>query len=121
MIYNIYENIKLMKKIRSKDNINLDEIEKIIIDLNYFNSEIEKDENVAILNLEYLISTKIGIKNIEIITNELCKNEFNFDNKFRSKEELTKFIINLYLEKKWLKIIFYSFLVTDKFISFQRI
>ena len=73
MIYNIYENNKLMKKIRSKDNINLDEIEKIIIDLNYFNSEIEKDENVAKLNLEYLIVTKIGIKHIEIITNELCK------------------------------------------------
>ena len=55
MIYNIYENNKLMKKIRLKEEYSLDEIEKIIIDLNYFNNEIEKDENVAKLNLEYLI------------------------------------------------------------------
>ena len=119
MMYNIYENNKLMKKVRSKNNIKLDEIEKIINDFSNF--EIEKDENVAKMNLEYLISTKIGIEYIEIITNELCKNEFNFDNKFRNKEELAKFIIKIYLEKKWLKIIYYSFLVTDKFISFQRI
>ena len=70
MIYNIYENNKLLKKIRRKSIVSSDEIEKIIIDLNYFNSEIEKDENVAKLNFEYLIDSKIGTKNVKIITNE---------------------------------------------------
>ena len=60
IIYNIYENNKLMKKIRTKEEIvSLDEIEENIFDLNYFNSEIEKDENVAKLNFEYLINRKI--------------------------------------------------------------
>ena len=40
-----------MKKIRTKQIASLDEIEEIIYDLIYFNSEIEKDENVAKLNL----------------------------------------------------------------------
>ena len=117
MIYNIYENNKLMKKIRKKNTvISLDEIEEIIIDSNYFNSEIEKDENVAKLNFEYIIDIKIRIKkkNLEIINNELCKNEFN-TLKFRSKERK-----NLY-RKNIVKINHYSFLVTEKFKSFQRI
>ena len=101
MIYYIYENNKLMKKIRKKDTVvSLDEIEEIIIDLNYFNSEIEKDENVAKLNFEYLIDIEIGIKkkNLEILSNELCKNEFNIL-KFRSKEEIAKFLRKIYIEK----------------------
>ena len=101
MIYNIYENNKLMKKIRTKDIVSLDEIEEIICDLIYFNSEIEKDENIAELNFEYLINRKIGIKkNLGIISNELSKNEFNIDNnKFRNKEEIAKFLRKIYIEK----------------------
>ena len=44
------------------------------------------------MNIEYLINRELGIDNLDIITNELSKNEFDIDIKFKMKEELAKYI-----------------------------
>ena len=72
------------------------------------------------MNIEYLINRELGIDNLDIITNELSKNEFDIDIKFKMKEELAKYIKKIYLEKKWIVISHYSFLVTKNFKSFKK-
>ena len=79
MIDNVYENDGLIKKVRSKENISLNKIENIIDDLSYFKINVEKAENVAKLNFEYLINREFEIENLEMITNDLSKNEFDID------------------------------------------
>ena len=51
IIFNIYENDGLIKKIRSKGNISLDKLTNIINEIIDFNKNVEKDENVAKLNI----------------------------------------------------------------------
>ena len=71
IIYDIYENDGLIKKIRSKENISQELLKIIIDEIFEFNKHIEKDENVLKMNIEYLINRELGIDNLDIITNEL--------------------------------------------------
>ena len=84
---------------RSKENISLDKLKNIINEIVDFNKNVEKDANVAKLNIEYLINREIKIENLEIITKDLGKNDFNIYFKFRSKKELAKYIKKIYIEK----------------------
>ena len=121
IIYDIYESDGLIKKIRSKENISQKLLKIIIDEIFEFNKHIEKDENVVKMNIKYLMNRELGIDNLDIITNELSENEFDIDIKFKMKEELAKYIKKIYLEKKWIVISHYSFLVTKNFKSFQGI
>ena len=120
IIYSVYENDGLIRKIRSKENISRDLLEKIIEEVIEFNGYVEKDENIAKLNIEYILNRDLEIENLEIL-NDIGKNEYDVDIKFRSKEELAKYIRKIYLEKKWLKTSYYRFLITRNFKSFQKI
>ena len=97
IIFSVYENDGLIKKIRSKENISLNKLEEIINEMIEFNEYVEKDENIAKLNIEDILNRDLEIENLEIL-NDLGKNEFDIDFKFRSKEELAKYIRKLYLE-----------------------
>ena len=121
IIYNVYEIDGLIRKIRSKEIITQDLLEQIIEEVIEFNEYVEKDEIVAKFNIEYLINMDLNIYNLEFITNDLGKNEFDIDFKFKNKIEVAKYIRKLYLEKKWLNTSYYSLLITRNFKSFQRI
>ena len=121
IIYSVYENDGLIRKIRSKENISRDLLEQIIEELTEFNEYIEKDEIIAKFNIEYLMGMNLNIYNLEFIINDLDKNDFDIDFKFKNKIEVAKYIRKIYLEKKWLNTSYYSFLITSHFKSFQRI
>ena len=120
IIYSVYENDGLIRKIRSKENISRDLLEQIIEEVVEFNEYVEKDEIVAKFNIEYLMGMSLNIYNLEFIINDLDKNDFDIDFKFKNKIEVARYIRKLYL-KKWLNTSYYTFLITKKFKSFQRI
>ena len=73
------------------------------------------------MNNEIRLSGSEKTEKLKNITNNLNKNEFNIDIKFKTKTEVAKYIRKLYLEKKWLKTSYFKFLVTENFKNFQRI
>ena len=81
----------------------MNELENLILDIDEYNFENEKDESLAKYNLKTLITRNFGslfLENEEIknIINNLNKKDFIIDFTFRSKKQVAKYIRKIYRE-----------------------
>ena len=119
-----------LKKLESYKNfitkdISLIEIEKLINEMNDFNYENEKNENLYKLNLKFAMTKNFKFIDLETERvkekfENLVKNEFIIP-KFKYKKDIAKYIRKLYREYKRLRTSHLKLLITENFKNFEEI